>query len=212
MQHFGRPVRVVPRYHKETLIDPFQTNNSDEPMRLHRVESTNDDKFLALLGRPSSDSPSYLKESLKAIFSTTTTDESTVKVAQGSEESSDSFAKSHQLSEEESNVSYQVSIELSQHDPRGERRPTDESDLPKYTEVIPYREIVKKRLDAIEAGFASLVKHSPLLDHPPHRPGYTQLSDDSCSMSDTSHLSALRTVKADNSKSVSMRTIRADYK
>lgn len=208
VRRFGRPVRVVPRYHMESLTDPFQASNTDEPMRLHRVESMND-KFVVLLSRPSSDSPSYLMESLKDVFWTgTPTEESTVKLHQESEEWSDFFVKLYQLSEEESTDSYQVSIELSQHDPRREWRPTDDSDLPKYIEVVPYREIVKERLDAIEAGFASLLRPLPLQDDPPHRPGYTQLSDESDSMSDTSHLSAMSTVNSNNLKSVSMRTIK----
>jgi hypothetical protein len=177
-------------------------------MRLHRVELN--DKFVALLSRPSSDSTSYLQESLKDVFWTgTPAEESTMKLHQESEEWSDFFVKFHQLSEEESTDSYEVSIELSQHDPRREWRPTDESDLPKYIEVVPYREIVKERFDVIEAGFASLLRPLPLQDDPLHRPGYTQLSDESYSMSDNSHLSAMSTVKADDSKFVSMRTIKA---
>ena len=109
--------------------------------------------------------------------------------------------------EEKSSIRFEASLELSKHDPRREGNSIAESSVPRYIEVVSYRQIVKARLDAIEAGFDSLPKPCPRHVHP-YGPGYMQTggsNDDSYLMSYNSH--STRTTKANNLTSQPLRKI-----
>lgn len=67
--------------------------------------------------------------------------------------------------EEKSSIRFEASFELLKHDQRREGNSIAESSVPSYIEVVSYRQIVKVRLDAIEAGFDSLPKPCPCHVH-----------------------------------------------
>jgi hypothetical protein len=165
----GRPLFVVPPAYEnanatlpdpfqysDSFIDPFQIlqTNTDDPVRLYRVWNDPNDKFVALLSRPRYDSPPYHgKEAMRE----------------------DDFPE---WQEESTNDTFvEISLELSQHDPRREWRPVVAFELPRYTEVVPYHVDAIARLAAIEAGFHSLLQFR----RHPHLLGYLPLGNGSYS-------------------------------
>lgn len=134
--------------------------SADEPVRQQAWgEQIPNEKFVSMSSPPKSDSLKYEKEMLKGTFHITTGESMKLHLGRGEK--------------------FEVSRKLLQHRPRREEH--SEWNVPKYIEVVPYRENVKKRLDAIAAGFASLPNPRPRHVQP-HRPGYMQLgghNDDS---------------------------------
>ena len=200
------PSSDLPKHDKEIRKDIFQTITG-ETMKLYQIweEESNErleisadkpfshqvrdeefpnKKIMSLLSPPKSDTPRYY----------------TLQTSEGES------AELHQIWEEDSINTYEVSLELSQHDPRRERNSTAELNVPRYITVIPYGRtakarcdaIAKARCDAIEAGLCYLRNYRP--QHvPPHRP----LSVDSYTMSGISH--SMRTIKTSHPKSLSTR-------
>ena len=198
----SRPSSESPKYEKEILKDTFQTIMG-ETLKLYQVweEESNDtfevsadecpsqqvwdgefpnQEFALLLSPPKSDTPTYYKGMPIDRFQTMMGESTEL----------------HQIWEEESNSTFEVSLELSQHDPRREGYSTAESKVPRYTGVVPYRQIVKARMDAMEAGFGYI--RNP---RPPHVHPYRPCNVDSYSMSGPTH--SIRTIKTNNLKSYS---------
>ena len=171
---------------EEESNDAFEVSANEPARQQVWNRKVPNGEFVSLLSAPKFDTPRYHKEMPNDTFQTIA-----------------GILGLHSIWEEESNSTFEVSLDLSQHDPRREGHSTAELNVPRYITVVPHRQISKERLDAIEAGFGYIrAIRNP---RPRHVHPYRPRNVDSDTVRGSIH--SKETIKRNNLKSRSPRKI-----